>query len=48
MNEDEKFEDENILQTFETLMVRLESLDGHYAWNEEIDKVRRALYRAGH
>lgn len=34
--------------TFEALAARLDSLDGKYAWNEEIEVIRKALELAGY
>ncbi len=36
------------MSTFEALATRLDSLDGMYAWNEEIEMIREALERAGY
>ena len=37
-----------VMLTFEALASRLDSLDGMYAWNDEIDMVREALEKAGY
>jgi hypothetical protein len=47
MEESEKFEFKDVMLTFEALAARLDSLDGMYAWTEEIDLIRKALEKAG-
>lgn len=37
-----------VMRTFEALAARLNSLDGMYAWDEEIEEVRKALENAGY
>ncbi len=37
-----------ILLAFDALTARLVSLDGMYAWDDEIDRVREALEKAGY
>ncbi len=37
-----------IMLAFDALTARLDSLDGMYAWNDEIDMVREALEKAGY
>ena len=37
-----------VMLTFDALASRLDSLDGMYAWNDEIDMVREALEKAGY
>ena len=37
-----------VMLTFDTLVSRLDSLDGMYAWDDEIDMVREALEKAGY
>lgn len=41
-------EKEEVMRTFEAIASRLDSLDGYYAWNEEIETVRKALETAGY
>jgi len=48
MEESEKFEFKDVMLTFEALAARLDSLDGMYAWIEEIELVRKALEKAGY
>ena len=42
------FKKEDVMMTFEALAARLDSLDGMYAWNNEIDLIRKALETAGY
>ena len=42
------FKKEDVMLTFEALAARLDSLDGMYAWNEEIELIREALEKAGY
>lgn len=37
-----------VMLSFEALAARLSSLDGMYAWDEEIEEVREALEKAGY
>lgn len=37
-----------IMLAFDALTARLDSLDGMYAWNDEIEMVREALEKAGY
>jgi hypothetical protein len=48
MNKDGKFENEDVMSTFESLAARLDSLDGMYAWDKELEIVREALEKAGY
>jgi hypothetical protein len=43
-----EFNKNEVMLTFEALAARLDSLDGMYAWNEEIEMIREALTRAGY
>lgn len=42
------FNKEEVMKIFEALAARLDSLDGMYAWNEDIEIVRKALEIAGY
>lgn len=42
------FKKEDVMMTFEALAARLDALDGVYAWDEEIELVRKALENAGY
>jgi hypothetical protein len=39
---------EDVMLTFEALANRLTDLDGMYAWDDEIESIRKALKDAGH
>jgi hypothetical protein len=39
---------EDVRLTFEAMAARLYALDGIYAWNEDVQLVRKALENAGH
>ena len=41
-------EKEDVMLTFEALANRLDHLDGMYAWDDEIELIRKALKDAGH
>lgn len=43
-----EFDKSDVMLTFEALASRLDSLDGMYAWNEEIELIRNALEYAGY
>ena len=38
-----EFDDKEVISAFEAMASRLDSLDGMYAWNNEIDMIREAL-----
>jgi hypothetical protein len=44
----EEFDKSDVMLTFEALAARLDSLDGMYAWNEEIELIRKVLEEAGY
>ncbi|AEC53212.1 hypothetical protein SCRM01_266 [Synechococcus phage S-CRM01] len=44
----EEFNKDEVLAAFEAMAARLDSLDGMYAWNDEIDLIREALEKAGY
>lgn len=48
MEDAEKLEFEDVILTFDALAARLDSLDGMYAWNDEIELIRKALEKAGY
>jgi hypothetical protein len=41
------FDENSVMSAFEALAARLDSLDGMYAWDNEIEMIREALKRAG-
>lgn len=43
-----EFDKTKVMETFEMLMERLNSLDGLYAWDMEAEIVRKALEIAGY
>lgn len=43
-----EFNKDIVMSIFETLADRLSYLEGKYAWNQEIELIRKALEEAGY